>query len=105
MNLLAHLRNLTLAAGILSLAACAGAPRENVAATKANEATPPMVQFQQIRNATIRLQYAGSTFLIDPMLARKAAYPGFEGTYPPTLALRAPTTASCATRSSSCRSR
>ncbi|MER2552936.1 MAG: hypothetical protein ABTQ28_06670, partial [Thauera sp.] len=62
MNLLAHLRNLTLTAGILSLAACAGAPRENVTATKANDATPPMVQFQQVRNATIRLQYAGTTF-------------------------------------------
>ena len=81
MNLLAHLRNLTLAAGIVSLAACAGAPRANVTATKANNATPPMVQFQQVRNATIRLQYAGTTFLIDPMLAKKAAYHGFEGTY------------------------
>lgn len=34
----------------------------------------------QIRNATIRLEYAGKRFLIDPMLAEKGAYPGFAGT-------------------------
>lgn len=36
---------------------------------------------QQIRNATLKVEYAGTTFLIDPMLAKKGAYPGFEGTY------------------------
>ncbi|MEB5666470.1 MBL fold metallo-hydrolase [Aeromonas veronii] len=36
---------------------------------------------QQIRNATVKITYAGTTFLIDPMLADKGAYPGFEGTY------------------------
>lgn len=34
----------------------------------------------QIRNATIRLEYGGKRFLIDPMLADKGAYPGFTGT-------------------------
>lgn len=38
------------------------------------------VTFQQIRNATIKLDYADTTFLVDPMLAPKGAYPGFEGT-------------------------
>lgn len=38
------------------------------------------VGFQLIRNATIKLDYAGTTFLIDPMLAEKGRYPGFEGT-------------------------
>lgn len=38
------------------------------------------LKFQQIRNATIKLDYAGTTFLIDPMLAAKGAYKGFEGT-------------------------
>jgi L-ascorbate metabolism protein UlaG (beta-lactamase superfamily) len=33
------------------------------------------------QNADTRLQYAGTTFLIDPMLAKKAAHTGFEGTY------------------------
>ncbi|WP_035338864.1 MBL fold metallo-hydrolase [Dickeya sp. DW 0440] len=34
----------------------------------------------QIRNATLKVHFAGKTFLIDPMLAEKGAYPGFEGT-------------------------
>nr|WP_235687297.1 MBL fold metallo-hydrolase [Aeromonas veronii] len=36
---------------------------------------------QQVRNATVKITYAGTTFLIDPMLAKKGTYPGFEGTY------------------------
>lgn len=39
------------------------------------------VQVQQIRNATLRINYAGTTFLIDPFLADKGTYPGFEGTF------------------------
>ncbi|MBA1263654.1 MBL fold metallo-hydrolase [Stutzerimonas sp. NM35] len=39
------------------------------------------IQLQQIRNATVKITFAGTTFLIDPMLAKKGAYPGFEGTY------------------------
>ncbi|WP_434049790.1 MBL fold metallo-hydrolase [Marinobacter salarius] len=38
-------------------------------------------QFQHIRNATIKLNYADVTFLIDPMLAAKGTYPGLPGTY------------------------
>jgi L-ascorbate metabolism protein UlaG (beta-lactamase superfamily) len=37
-------------------------------------------QMQHIRSATFKLMYAGKTFLIDPLLAQKGAYPGFEGT-------------------------
>lgn len=37
-------------------------------------------QMQHIRSATFKLTYAGTTFLIDPLLAKKGAYPGFEGT-------------------------
>ncbi|SMB89007.1 L-ascorbate metabolism protein UlaG, beta-lactamase superfamily [Pasteurella testudinis DSM 23072] len=36
--------------------------------------------FQHIRNATAKIHYAGKTFLLDPMLAKKGAYAGFEGT-------------------------
>lgn len=36
--------------------------------------------YQHIRNATGRINYAGKTFLVDPMLAEKGRYPGFEGT-------------------------
>lgn len=39
------------------------------------------VEIQHIRNATARVSYGDTTFLIDPMLAKKGAYPGFEGTY------------------------
>lgn len=36
--------------------------------------------YQHIRNAAARIDYAGSVFLVDPFLAEKGAYPGFEGT-------------------------
>ncbi|MCL5426549.1 MAG: MBL fold metallo-hydrolase [Gammaproteobacteria bacterium] len=39
------------------------------------------LQIQQIRNATVKISYGDTTFLIDPMLAEQGAYPGFEGTY------------------------
>lgn len=35
---------------------------------------------QLIRNATVKVKYNGVTFLVDPMLAPKGAYPGFTGT-------------------------
>jgi L-ascorbate metabolism protein UlaG (beta-lactamase superfamily) len=35
---------------------------------------------QQIRNATLVIDYAGKRLLIDPMLAEQGAYPGFAGT-------------------------
>jgi L-ascorbate metabolism protein UlaG (beta-lactamase superfamily) len=34
----------------------------------------------QIRNATLRLDFAGTRFLIDPMLSEQHAWPGFAGT-------------------------
>ncbi len=39
------------------------------------------VQMQHIRNATTKIDYAGKTFLVDPFLAKKDTYPGFEGTF------------------------
>lgn len=60
------------------LAACAGTGAGDRAVTAAS--TQP-VKIQQIRNATIKVEYAGTKFLIDPMLAKKGAYPGFEGAY------------------------
>jgi L-ascorbate metabolism protein UlaG (beta-lactamase superfamily) len=35
---------------------------------------------QQIRNATLVIEYAGKRFLVDPLLAEQGAYPGFAGT-------------------------
>lgn len=38
------------------------------------------VGFQLIRNATIKLSFGDTTFLVDPMLAPKESFPGFPGT-------------------------
>lgn len=38
------------------------------------------MKLTQIRNATLKLDYAGTRFLIDPMLSEKEAWPGFPGT-------------------------
>jgi L-ascorbate metabolism protein UlaG (beta-lactamase superfamily) len=38
------------------------------------------MKFQQIRNATVILDYAGARILIDPMLSPKGAFPAFPGT-------------------------
>ena len=48
----------------------------------AQEASPPEAgaSVTQIRNATLRLDYAGVRFLIDPMLSDRQSWPGFEGT-------------------------
>lgn len=41
----------------------------------------PMTQYTHIRNATGKLTIKSTTFLIDPFLAPKDTYPGFEGTF------------------------
>lgn len=38
------------------------------------------MKLTQIRNATLMLEFAGTRFLIDPMLSAKDAWPGFPGT-------------------------
>jgi L-ascorbate metabolism protein UlaG (beta-lactamase superfamily) len=63
------------AACAVLLAGCADA------VTTHGAADTRQVTFTQIRNAAIKVEYAGTTFLIDPMLAPKGAYPGFPGTY------------------------
>lgn len=35
------------------------------------------MNIQQIRNATVVIEYAGKKFLIDPILAKKGAYPPY----------------------------
>lgn len=51
------------------------------ATTTATAPNAQAVQIQQIRNATAKIRYAGKTFLLDPLLAKKGAYPGFPGTF------------------------
>lgn len=68
--------SLALAVSIAVTSACALA-QPSGSSTSATQ----QVQLQQIRNATVKVTYADTTFLIDPMLAKKGSYPGFEGTY------------------------
>lgn len=65
----------------LALSLTAGASWANDTRTGSPASTNTAVQMQQIRNATVKINYADTTFLIDPMLEKKGTYPGFEGTY------------------------
>jgi L-ascorbate metabolism protein UlaG (beta-lactamase superfamily) len=38
------------------------------------------MRITQVRNATLLVEYAGTTLLVDPLLAEAGAYPGFAGT-------------------------
>ncbi|WP_321938013.1 MBL fold metallo-hydrolase [Paraburkholderia sp. J8-2] len=38
------------------------------------------MKIQQIRNATVIVEFANTRFLVDPVLSPKGTYPGFEGT-------------------------
>lgn len=70
---------LPLALGIAcgAVATAAFADTNNPGAPEASH----KVDLQQVRNATVKITYGETTFLIDPMLAKKGAYPGFENTY------------------------
>ena len=39
------------------------------------------LQYHHIRNATAKIRFGETTFLIDPMLSKKGTYPGFKDTY------------------------
>ncbi|KAG0308488.1 hypothetical protein BGZ97_013365 [Linnemannia gamsii] len=43
--------------------------------------TTQSVKIQLIRNASLKITCGDKVFLVDPMLAKKGAYPGFEGTF------------------------
>ena len=49
-------------------------------ATTVATAANAEISYQHIRNATAKIEMAGSTFLVDPYLAPKGSYAGFEGT-------------------------
>jgi L-ascorbate metabolism protein UlaG (beta-lactamase superfamily) len=63
----------------LALAGCSALVQGNPAPAPQAQTQP--VQVQLIRNATVKVTYGDTTFLVDPMLAPKDAYPGFPGTY------------------------
>ncbi|HUH59537.1 MAG TPA: MBL fold metallo-hydrolase, partial [Candidimonas sp.] len=70
---------------VLALSLTTGASFAQTQAAATPHPITEKVQLQQIRNATVKITYADTTFLIDPMLSRKGTYPGFEGTYRSTL--------------------
>jgi L-ascorbate metabolism protein UlaG (beta-lactamase superfamily) len=76
----------TLASSLaLALSLTTGVAFAQTQAAATSPSITEKVQLQQIRNATVKITYAGTTFLIDPMLSKKGTYPGFEGTYRSTL--------------------
>src|SRR3546814_9405329 len=70
-----------LSALALALSFSATGAHAQAQTTPSAEAITEQVQLQQIRNATLKITYADTTFLIDRMLSKKGSYPGFEGTY------------------------
>ncbi|SFK48083.1 L-ascorbate metabolism protein UlaG, beta-lactamase superfamily [Sphingomonas sp. NFR04] len=65
-------------AGATILASALFAAPVSIGAAIAGPAT--RASLTQVRNATLRIDYGGVRFLVDPVLADKDAYPGFEGT-------------------------
>jgi L-ascorbate metabolism protein UlaG (beta-lactamase superfamily) len=49
-------------------------------AQRAEDSSESRVKITQIRNATVRIDYGGVRFLVDPMLADRHSFPGFPGT-------------------------
>lgn len=80
MNITKSLTGTTLLSGVILLTACTTFANPSANSNAVKQTATNTVQFQQIRNATIKLNYAGTTFLVDPMLAPKNAYPGFADT-------------------------
>lgn len=80
MNILNNLHITAGAACVILLSGCAGSLEAKPAGQDGPVPAAHTVKFTQVRSAAIKVQYAGTTFLIDPMLAPKGAYQGFPGT-------------------------
>ena len=80
MKILNPLRSTAALSGIAMLIA-SGTAYSGTAASTSSGSVANTVQVQQIRNATVKIDFAGTTFLVDPMLSAKGAFPGFPGTY------------------------
>jgi L-ascorbate metabolism protein UlaG (beta-lactamase superfamily) len=79
MHISTHLPRIAMACAVLLSASACGITADP-AAQPASAPRADGVTFTQIRSAAIKVDYAGTTFLIDPMLASKGAYQGFPGT-------------------------
>lgn len=76
----------TLASSLaLALSLIAGNAAAQAQSGETELASTEAAQLQQIRNATVKITYGDTTFLVDPMLSDKGTHPGFEGTYRSTL--------------------
>ena len=80
MKILNPLRSAAALSGIAMLIA-SGTAYSGTATAASSGSEANTVQVQQIRNATVKIDFAGTTFLVDPMLSAKGAFPGFPGTY------------------------
>lgn len=65
-------------AAVIAASAMAGTP---AVASKESNTNTHTVAFQQIRNATIKIRYGDTTFLVDPMLAPKGSYSAAPGAF------------------------
>ncbi|WP_051463485.1 MBL fold metallo-hydrolase [Acidovorax sp. JHL-3] len=74
------LRSAIVLSGIAVLVA-SGTAYADTSVTTATTSVASSVEVQQIRNATVKIDFSGTTFLVDPMLSPKGGFPGFEGTY------------------------
>lgn len=74
------LRSAIVLNGIAVLVA-SGTAYADTSVTTATTSVASSVEVQQIRNATVKIDFSGTTFLVDPMLSPKGGFPGFEGTY------------------------
>lgn len=52
----------------------------SVSAQGTTDTSESTAKITQIRNATLRIDYGGVRFLVDPLLANRHAMPGFQGT-------------------------
>ncbi|MFJ7106109.1 MBL fold metallo-hydrolase [Pseudomonas sp. NPDC098740] len=80
MKVLNPLRSGIVLSGIAMLLAC-GTAYSSTSDPAASTSVANAVQVQQIRNATVKIDFSGTTFLVDPMLSAKSEFPGFPGTY------------------------
>ena len=74
-----HVVGRMLLVALMSLSTACSAP----AAGTASDSSQPRngVEVRLVRSATMRIEYAGTVFLVDPMLAEAGAYPGIAGTH------------------------
>lgn len=80
MHVLNTLRSAVALSGAAMLVAC-GTAYSSASTQTVPTSQAKTVKVQHIRNATVKIDFSGTTFLVDPMLSAKGAFPGFPNTY------------------------